>query len=112
MNEYLFIYLLQLCDIILIVKILCVSIWCICTVLMLIMLSDNIVNKPLIIINILSIVLSLLFAFFPTKQTLLLSYSVYFGKQALTTELYEKINTIIDLKLDDYIKQLKKGDNE
>lgn len=56
-----------------------------------------------------SIVLSLL----PTKQTLLLMGGTYLGKKAakeiITSQKLEKVNTIIDLQLDKYIKELKTG---
>ena len=47
----------------------------------------------------------------PAKQTLLLMGGMYLGKQAVTqvvtSQKLEKVNTIIDLQLDKYIKELK-----
>ena len=47
----------------------------------------------------------------PTKQTMLLIGGTYLGKKAVnqvaTSDKMEKINTIIDLQLDKYIKELK-----
>ena len=47
----------------------------------------------------------------PTKQTLLLMGGTYLGKKAINevvqSDKMEKINTIIDLQLDKYIKELQ-----
>jgi hypothetical protein len=47
----------------------------------------------------------------PTKQALLLIGGTYYGKKAVTqvvtSQKLEKVNTIIDLQLDKYIKELK-----
>lgn len=52
----------------------------------------------------------------PTKQTMLLIGGTYLGKKAVnqvaTSDKMEKINTIIDLQLDKYIKKLKAGNND
>ena len=52
----------------------------------------------------------------PTKQTMLLVGGTYLGKKAVNqvamSDKMEKINTIIDLQLDKYIKELKENDNE
>lgn len=49
----------------------------------------------------------------PTKQTLLLIGGTHLGKKAVkeiaTSQKLEKVNTIIDLQLDKYIKELKTG---
>ena len=49
----------------------------------------------------------------PTKQTLLLMGGTHLGKKAVkeiaTSQKLEKVNTIIDLQLDKYIKELKTG---
>ena len=58
---------------------------------------------------------ALLSNIFPTKQTMLLIGGTYLGKKAVnqvvTSDKMEKINTIIDLQLDKYIKELKGNDN-
>lgn len=50
-------------------------------------------------------------SFIPTKQTLLLMGGTYLGKKAVNevvqSDKMEKINTIIDLQLDKYIKDLQ-----
>lgn len=50
-------------------------------------------------------------SFIPTKQTLLLMGGTYLGKKAVNevvqSDKMEKINTIIDLQLDKYIKELQ-----
>lgn len=47
----------------------------------------------------------------PTKETLILMGGTYLGKKAVnqvvTSQKLEKVNTIIDLQLDKYIKELK-----
>lgn len=57
----------------------------------------------------------LLIFILPAKQTLLLMGGTYLGKQAVnqvvTSQKLEKINTIIDLQLDKYIKELKEVGN-
>lgn len=58
-----------------------------------------------------SLVTSLVLFALPTKQTLLLMGGTYLGKRAVNevvnSDKLEKINTIIDLQLDKYIKELK-----
>lgn len=58
---------------------------------------------------------ALLSNIFPTKQTMLLVGGTYLGKKAVnhitTSDKMEKINTIIDLQLNKYIKELKGNDN-
>lgn len=58
-----------------------------------------------------SLITSLLLFALPTKQTLLLMGGTYLGKRAVNevvnSDKLEKINTIIDLQLDKYIKELK-----
>lgn len=58
---------------------------------------------------------ALLSNIFPTKQTMLLVGGTCLGKKAVnqvvTSDKMEKINTIIDLQLDKYIKELKENDN-
>lgn len=52
---------------------------------------------------------AILFSLFPTKDILLLMGGTYLGKKAvnqvITSEKLKKVNTIIDLKLDKYIKE-------
>lgn len=49
--------------------------------------------------------------FIPSQQTLILMGATYYGKKAISTfqdsKKIEKISTIIDLKLDSYIKDLQ-----
>lgn len=58
-----------------------------------------------------SLITSLVLLALPTKQTLLLMGGTYLGKRAVNevvnSDKLEKINTIIDLQLDKYIKELK-----
>jgi hypothetical protein len=58
-----------------------------------------------------TIILHCLINLIPTKQTLLLMGGIYLGKKAVnqvvTSQKLEKVNTIIDLQLDKYIKELK-----
>ena len=60
------------------------------------------------------LVSSLFLFLIPTKQTLLLMTGTYLGKRAVsavaTSDKLEKINTIIDLQLDKYIKELQRGE--
>ena len=64
-------------------------------------------------ITIVVTLVSILIALFPNKQTLLLMGGTYLGKKAakeiVTSQKLEKVNTIIDLQLDKYIKELKTG---
>lgn len=57
------------------------------------------------------VVISLCLCLFPSKQTLLLMGGTYIGKQAVdtvvTSDKMKKVNEIIDLQLDKYIKELK-----
>ena len=60
---------------------------------------------------IISLILFILFALTPTKNTLLLVGGTYYGKkavkQAVTNDKLQKIDTIINLELDKRIKELK-----
>ena len=55
----------------------------------------------------------LLIFILPAKQTLLLMGGTYLGEKAInqvvTSQKLEKVNTIIDLQLDKYIKELKEA---
>lgn len=119
--EYLFIYLLQLTEVlreIAWVWILAVPIiWFFGSFLLL----DCDIAQELIIKNakkFLAIWLGipLLIFILPAKQTLLLMGGTYYGKKAInqvvTSQKLEKVNTIIDLQLDKYIKELKVGNND
>lgn len=63
-----------------------------------------------------SLITSLVLFTLPTKQTLLLMGGTYLGKRAVNevvnSDKLEKINTIIDLQLDKYIKELKGNNND
>lgn len=65
---------------------------------------------------IISAILALVGAFVPTKQTLLLLGGTYLAKRTVSSSIVndklEKINTVIDLQLDKYIKELKEGHDE
>lgn len=54
---------------------------------------------------------AILFSLFPTRKILVLMGGTYLGKkvakQAITSQKLEKVNTIIDLQLDKYIKELQ-----
>lgn len=57
------------------------------------------------------VIITIFVALLPTRQTLLLMGGTYLGKKAakeiITSQKLEKVNTIIDLQLDKYIKELK-----
>ena len=120
--EYLFIYSLQMANYIMIIAI-CLLIIApfVCAVTATIFLYDseelkqnwnNWMKKMLIT----SLVTSLILLALPTKQTLLLMGGTYLGKRAVnavaTSDKLEKVNTIIDLQLDKYIKEMKAGNND
>ena len=73
-------------------------------------------NKWMKKMLIISLVTSLVLLALPTKQTLLLMGGTYLGKRAVNevvnSDKLEKINTIIDLQLDKYIKELKGNNND
>ena len=58
-------------------------------------------------------ILFLITALIPSQQMLVLMGATYYGKKAVTamsdSKKLEKISTIIDLKLDSYIKDLQEG---
>lgn len=62
-------------------------------------------------ISIFTVATFLILAVIPTKQTLLLMGGTYLGKKAVNTvitdEKIKKIDTIINLQLDKYIKELQ-----
>lgn len=59
------------------------------------------------------VIVTIFIGLLPTRQTLLLIGGTYLGKKAakeiITSQKLEKVNTIIDLQLDKYIKELKTG---
>ena len=77
--------------------------------------SDIVFNKMLCEVSkntaITSLILFILFALTPTKNTFLLIGGTYYGKKAIkqvaTSEKLQKIDTIINLELDKRIKELK-----
>lgn len=131
--EYLFIYLLQMSDLLRFIKILfCISI--IIGVLVYFMFlswsfdvshgykrdkemgiyfKDLAENTKKIVICLLVILFT--FNLLPTKQTLLLMGGTYLGKKAVnavvTNEKIKKVDTIINLQLDKYIKELQTNNN-
>lgn len=56
-----------------------------------------------------------LWAFFPSKQTLLLGAATYYGEKVITSKnidkKIQKVSEIIDIQLDKYEKELKKNAN-
>lgn len=115
--EYLFIYSLQMADILATVSGIC-GFLLIATTISLIPLfmykeEDKLVKDGFNIIRRVSIallVIIILGVLAPTKQTLLLMGGTYYGKKAVnavvTSDKLQKVNTIIDLQLDKYIKEL------
>lgn len=115
--EYLFIYSLQMADILATVSGIC-GFLLIATTISLIPLfmykeEDKLVKDGFNIVRRVSIallVIIILGVLAPTKQTLLLMGGTYYGKKAVnavvTSDKLQKVNTIIDLQLDKYIKEL------
>lgn len=115
--EYLFIYSLQMADILATVSGIC-GFLLIATTIALIPLfmykeEDKIVKDGFNVVcrvNIALLVIIILGVLAPTKQTLLLMGGTYYGKKAVnavvTSDKLQKVNTIIDLQLDKYIKEL------
>ena len=117
--EYLFIYSLQLANYIMILAIcLLIIVPFVCIIASIFFSYDseelkqnwnNWMKKTLTT----SLVTSLILLVLPTKQTLLLMGGTYLGKRAVnavaTSDKLEKVNTIIDLQLDKYIKEMKAG---
>lgn len=122
--EYLFIYLLQVAEIIpkiieptaLVCGLLCIA----CFGISSFVLDRDFPKERLQIISlkklmkilIYLLILCVFFCFFPTKQTLLLMGGTYLSKKAVnavvTDEKIKKVDTIINLQLDKYIKELQK----
>ena len=59
------------------------------------------------------VVIFLLLLLVPSQRTMCLLGGVYYGKKVVSnitdSKKIEKVNTIIDLQLDKYIKELKAG---
>lgn len=119
--EYLFIYSLQMANYIMYVAIcllVVVPLMCVFAALFLTFEFEDLKqnwNNWMKKMLITSLVTSLILLALPTKQTLLLMGGTYLGKRAankvINSDKLEKINTIIDLQLDRYIKDLKAGNN-
>lgn len=122
--EYLFIYLLQVADLIRILAYFLLTITIIhivFSVLCLISTSEDnrkidesiedvkVCGKVLLFLAIPTILLFLT----PSKETLLLMGGTYIGKKAINTtinsEAFQKTNSIINSQLDKYIKKLERG---
>lgn len=112
MKEYLFIYLLQLADILYVLTVLALVIGFIGSAVSFGILSDRFsddeeINNARLAFKIFIslLVTGLLMLFVPTKETLLLMAGTYVTKKTVTNERVEKINKIIDVKLDELIKE-------
>lgn len=68
-------------------------------------------EKKFLKIPLIMVFIGIFLHFIPTKQTLLLMGSTYLGKKAvnavITNEKIKKVDTIINLQLDKYIKELQ-----
>ena len=115
--EYLFIYSLQMADILATVSGVCGFILVATTIALIPLFmykeEDKIAKDGFNIVyrvNIALLVIIILGVLAPTKQTLLLMGGTYYGKKAVnavvTSDKLQKVNTIIDLQLDKYIKEL------
>ena len=121
--EYLFIYGLQVADGISVIKNILIALLMAYIILIIVVLGEirpddedlkkwwNLwIKKILIFLIVTPLILFLL----PTKQTMLLIGGTYLGKKVVsavaTSDKLEKINTIIDLQLDKYIKELQRGE--
>ena len=112
MKEYLFIYLLQLMDILCVLTVFALLIGIIGSIVSSVILSDRFSDDEAINnarltfkISISLLIAGLLMLFIPTKETLLLMTGTYVTKKTITNERVEKINKIIDLKLDELVKE-------
>ena len=111
---YLFIYLIQLADVILVIGVIsCVAALTAGVMYFATMSEDWCKDISKIMKNVLigSIITAILSGLFPSKQTLLLSGATYYGtkvyKNIVTDEKVSKVNTIINLELEKQIKSLK-----
>lgn len=124
--EYIFIYLLQICNIIfcsawalLVLSVICCIVWVICAAESADHFSEEFRKEYLESANFAKkyagvfLFLSLILFLSPTKQTMILLGGTYYGKKAVkqivTDKKIEKINTIIELELDKRIKELKEN---
>ena len=124
--EYLFIYLLQIVNVLFSTSIvvLCVSATALITAwigyLVETTMTYSIPDKDAIATcgliakySCIGLGISMLLFFIPTKQTMLLMGGTYLGKKAVnavvTDEKIQKVDTIINLQLDKYIKELQRG---
>lgn len=134
--EYVFIYLLQVADAISNVRpfftalsVLCVIAWAFCSICA---LADNEYGEPteddkedcsctyryyvartaFKKATIFCFTMLIIASIIPTKQTMLLIGGTYLAKKTITSEVVNsklsKIDTIIDIQLDKYIKELQK----
>ena len=119
--EYLFIYGLQLADLLNTISKICIAAIIVNTIGMVPAFickdEDADAKKDFEILRKIFIALltiTILSVLAPTKQTLLLMGGAYYGKKAVnavvTSDKLQKVNTIIDLQLDKYIKELQKGE--
>lgn len=135
--EYLFVYLLQVADIWQALVTICIVL-AVCSIIIFgmwigFMIQEDVSLTPenneedwkksvcgafYVIKNIVIalIAVSIVGSFIPTKQTLLLIGGTYLAKRTVNSSVVndklEKINTVIDLQLDKYIKELNGGTNE
>lgn len=121
--EYLFIYLLQICksiDFIQGIIGIIIIFLAVITVALYMSKSDCdeaeecFITIKKMLINVVAIFLLLLLV--PSQRTMCLLGGVYYGKKVVSnitdSKKIEKVNTIIDLQLDKYIKELKAGNND
>lgn len=121
--EYLFIYLLQICKSIDFIQGTLVVIIIFCAVITGIFYISRqdcdeaeecfiTFKKMLISFTVIFLLLLLI----PSQRTMCLLGGVYYGKKVVSniadSKKIEKVNTIIDLQLDKYIKELKAGNND
>lgn len=124
--EYLFIYLLQAVETI---NIIAACMFIFSSILFLLFVVNYIMakyenntnkinsfHKPLTKCFGIFLILSILMFFIPTKRTLLLMGGTYLGKKAVnvvvTDEKIKKVDTIINLQLDKYIKELQQNEGK
>lgn len=119
--EYLFIYGLQLADSLYGLSQICMAAFIIVTAFLIpafIYTDENACAKKgfnmLRKIFIILLTIVILSGLAPNKQTLLLMGGAYYGKKAVNavvaSDKLQKVNTIIDLQLDKYMKELQKGE--
>ena len=125
--EYLFIYGLQIADLIHYLAVGCIIFLCVSVFIALVLIGLYVCDdyefqkwkqKVLPIFKRMWLgfsVASLILFLFPTKQSLLLMGGTYYGKKAINAVAasgkLQKVNTIIDLQLDKYIKELNKQES-